>query len=155
MGFDQSRGDQATVVNVRFDQTVAEEGVAAASPFNLDKNDLLRAGELGVLLIVAALIIVFVARPMLTAAGVSPQAALAGGGVLSAAAPGGAGALALENHGQAQGQTLALPSPVGAKIDIAKIEGQVRVSSVNQVAEFVEKHPEESISILRSWLHEA
>jgi flagellar M-ring protein FliF len=29
------------------------------------------------------------------------------------------------------------------------------MSSVKSVAEFVEKHPEESVSILRSWLHEA
>ena len=152
MGFDQSRGDQATVVNVRFDQSVAEEGVAAASPFNLDKNDLMRTAELGVLLVVAALIIVFVARPMLTA-GAAPGSPLA----LALAATGvtggsGAGALALEGPGA----TLALPNPNAGEggIDIARIEGQVRVSSVKKVAEFVEKHPEESVSILRSWLHE-
>ena len=40
------------------------------------------------------------------------------------------------------------------RIDIAKIEGQVKVSSVKKVSEFIENHPEESISILRSWLHE-
>jgi len=40
------------------------------------------------------------------------------------------------------------------RIDIAKIEGQVKVSSVKRVAEFVDKHPDESVSILRSWLHE-
>ena len=40
------------------------------------------------------------------------------------------------------------------KIDIARIEGQVKVNSVRKVAEFVESHPEESVSILRSWLHE-
>ena len=39
-------------------------------------------------------------------------------------------------------------------IDIAKIEGQVKASSVRKVSEFIEKHPEESVSILRSWLHE-
>jgi len=41
------------------------------------------------------------------------------------------------------------------KIDIARIEGQVKASSVKRVAEFVDKHPEESVSILRSWLHES
>jgi len=41
------------------------------------------------------------------------------------------------------------------RINMAQIEGQVRVSSVKSVSEFVDKHPEESISILRSWLHEA
>ena len=40
------------------------------------------------------------------------------------------------------------------RIDIAKIEGQVKASSVKRVAEFVDKHPEESVSILRTWLHE-
>ena len=40
------------------------------------------------------------------------------------------------------------------KIDIARIEGQVKASSVKRVAEFVDKHPEESVSIIRSWLHE-
>jgi flagellar M-ring protein FliF len=41
------------------------------------------------------------------------------------------------------------------RINMAQIEGQVRVSSVKSVAEFVERHPEESVSILRGWLHEA
>jgi flagellar M-ring protein FliF len=55
---------------------------------------------------------------------------------------------------------LALPGPMGGsgdldqKIDIARIEGQVKASSVKRVAEFVERHPEESVAILRSWLHE-
>jgi flagellar M-ring protein FliF len=40
------------------------------------------------------------------------------------------------------------------RIDIAKIEGQVKASSVKRVAEFVDHHPDESVSILRSWLHE-
>ena len=53
------------------------------------------------------------------------------------------------------GQPLALPNPdIDSKIDIAKIEGQVKASSVKRVSEFVDKHPEESVSILRSWLHE-
>jgi flagellar M-ring protein FliF len=50
-----------------------------------------------------------------------------------------------------------LPGPTPGledKIDIARIEGQVKATSVRKVAEFVEKHPEESVSILRGWLHE-
>ena len=38
--------------------------------------------------------------------------------------------------------------------DIARIEGQVKASSVRKVADFVEKHPEESTAILRNWVHE-
>jgi len=29
----------------------------------------------------------------------------------------------------------------------------LRAASVRRVAEFVEKHPEESLSIVRAWLH--
>jgi flagellar M-ring protein FliF len=54
---------------------------------------------------------------------------------------------------------MALPNPapneMDSRIDMAKIEGQVRASSVKSVSEFVERHPEESLSILRGWLHEA
>ena len=57
------------------------------------------------------------------------------------------------------GQQMALPAPGGEhleqKIDIARIEGQVKASSVKRVAEFVDKHPEESVSIIRTWLHES
>jgi flagellar M-ring protein FliF len=31
----------------------------------------------------------------------------------------------------------------------------VKGSSVKKVADFVERHPDESVSILRTWLHEA
>ena len=50
---------------------------------------------------------------------------------------------------------LAAPNGFDQKIDIARIEGQVSGSSVKRVADFVEKHPDESVAILRSWLHEA
>ena len=67
----------------------------------------------------------------------------------------GGGQAALTGPG---GETLSLPGQSGSdmdqRIDIARIEGQVKVSSVKRVAEFVEKHPDESVSILRSWLHE-
>ena len=55
---------------------------------------------------------------------------------------------------------LALPGPNGQmedpnhRIDMARVDGQVRASAVKKVSEFVERHPDESVAILRSWLHE-
>jgi len=154
VGYDQSRGDQVTVVNVRFSHDDDAEGVSANSPLmGFDKNDMMRGAELFILLVVAALLIFFVARPLLKGA--------AGGSVpLLASAAGGGGGQPLAIAGASGGgEMLALPGqPAQAdmeqRIDIAKIEGQVKVSSVKRVAEFVDKHPEESVSILRSWLHE-
>jgi flagellar M-ring protein FliF len=161
VGFNQQRGDQVTVVNVRFDRPgVDGEGVTAASPFSFDKNDLMRVVELVVMLGVAVLLVLFVIKPMLkppVGAGgpVMALASAAGGGAV--ALPGGAVAAGMAQIDPATGQPLALPAPsdMDQRIDIARIEGQVKASSVKKVAEFVEKHPEESVSILRSWLHES
>ncbi len=160
-GYDATRGDQISVVNVRFDHDEAADGAASTGSklLDFDKNDLMRGGELLIAAIVAAMIIFFVVRPLLTTAG-------GGGGVAGMRAlPAGAGGGGMGGGGVAQlthdGQTrdaLALPGPGGEaeqRIDIAKIEGQVRASSVRSVSEFVEKHPDESVAILRSWLHEA
>ena len=39
-------------------------------------------------------------------------------------------------------------------IDIAQVAGKVKHSSVRKIGELVAVHPDESITILRSWLHE-
>ena len=161
VGFDPKRGDQVSVVNVRFDQGVGDGGVSGA-PLSFDKNDILRGAELAVMLGVAGMLVFFVLRPMLRPAGVVmgggpaglPALAGAGGGVAAlqpytgGAAEGGPGA----PGGQA---LLTGPAGEGGGVDIARIEGQVKSSSVKQVAEFVDRHPEESVSLLRSWLHES
>ena len=163
VGFSEARGDQVSVINVRFPAADTTGGVEAASPLmGFDKNDIMRAVELAVLAAVGILMIFFVARPLLGAG--------KGGG-------GGKGGSALIGPAQMQrmmvtpdGQQvqiaadgtmsqLALPNPAddgggGARIDMARVDGQVRVSAIKKVAEFVERHPDESVSILRSWLHE-
>jgi len=86
VGFDQTRGDQVTVVNVQFPTDATAEGVTAASPLmGFDKNDIMRAAELGVLAIVAVLMMLFIVRPLLRSA-----AGGGGGGVpmLGMAQPG-------------------------------------------------------------------
>ena len=160
MGYDQERKDQVSVINVRFERAEdAAGGTTAASSFSFDKNDIMRGVELVVLLVVAALLILFVARPMFrggagagSGSGTSVPRLAGGGGVPAlAAAAGGIG-----GYDPDTGQPLlAAPDDFDQRIDIARIEGQVKVSSVRKVADFVEKHPEESVSILRSWLHEA
>ena len=169
VGYDQTRGDQVSVINVRFaHDAAAGGGTASASKLtDFDKNDLMRGLELLIGAAVAALIIFFVVRPLLaTAGGGGGQMAMR---ALPSGVPGGQGGGGQGGGGQAQlsggsagggtGDSLALPSPrpndIDQRISMAQIEGQVRVSSVKSVSEFVDKHPEESISILRSWLHEA
>ncbi len=39
-------------------------------------------------------------------------------------------------------------------IDINRVEGRVRASSLRKVGDIVDKHPEEAVSILRNWLYQ-
>lgn len=158
MGYDQTRGDQVKVTNVRFNREalVTAGGTDGGSPLtNFTKNDIMRGVELLVLLVTALLLIFFVLRPLLKSAGGGAGGAgvptLAGAG----AGGGAVGVTALQTSvvGGAMGQ-LSGPSEMDQRLDIARIEGQVKASSVKKVADFVEKHPEESTAILRSWVHE-
>ncbi|HUO23753.1 MAG TPA: flagellar basal-body MS-ring/collar protein FliF [Caulobacteraceae bacterium] len=155
VGFTATRGDQVSVVNVRFDHEDDGLGASGGSPLsNFDKNDLMRGAELLVLLIMAGLVVFFVVRPLLSTAagggGPMPMR-LAGGGAGNPALAGGAVGAA----GGGENLALAAPGDVEQRIDIARIEGQVKASSVKRVAEFVDNHPDESVSILRTWLHES
>ncbi|WP_395445796.1 flagellar basal-body MS-ring/collar protein FliF [Caulobacter sp. UC70_42] len=161
VGFDAQRGDQVKVTNIKFpqpeDQGLEKQGMLAG----FDKNDIMRFAELGVLGVVALLILLFAVRPFIN--NLSTPAP----GPVALAGPGGAPVtrlVTLSDGTQQQvvidqaGEPIAIAGPVSdidSRIDIAKIEGQVKASSIKRVSEFVEKHPEESVAILRNWLHES
>lgn len=161
VGFDAQRGDQVKVTNIKFpqpeDQGLEKQGLLAG----FDKNDIMRFAELGVLGVVALLILLFAVRPFIN--NLSTPAS----GPMALAGPGGAPVtrlVTLSDGTQQQvvidqaGEPIAIAGPVSdidSRIDIAKIEGQVKASSIKRVSEFVEKHPEESVAILRNWLHES
>ena len=39
-------------------------------------------------------------------------------------------------------------------VNIANVEGQLRASSIRRLSDLVEKHPEESLSIVRAWMQQ-
>lgn len=154
VGIDETRGDKIEVVNVRFNRepSAAPGADEGSSMFNFDKNDIMRGVELLVLLITGLLLIFFVVRPLL-------KTASGGGGVPVLAGANGLPVTPLDTQlvgGTLPGapQMLAGPSEMDQRIDIARIEGQVKASSIKKVADFVDAHPEESTAILRSWVHE-
>ena len=147
IGFNADRGDTVEVINMEFADVVVE-GIELELFFGLDKNDLLRMAEVLVLSIVAILVILLVVRPLVSRAFESiPSAAAAGERLLTDQA----GALTAPG----------IPSEVTVGeerfeelIDIDRVEGRVKASSVKQVGGLVEKHPEEALSILRSWMYQ-
>jgi flagellar M-ring protein FliF len=39
-------------------------------------------------------------------------------------------------------------------IDISRVEGRVRASSLRKIGEIVDKHPDEAVSIIRNWMYQ-
>ena len=157
IGFDEKRGDRVEVVSLRFTDTDTPVEIAKPGLFGLplDKADLTRIGQTAVLAIVALLALLLVLRPMVirlttNPAGLTDQAggnlAIAGPG-MAAIAPGAAGRTA----------ALAIAGPDGTAADesmvlLGNVEGALRASSLRHVADLVDKHPDESLAVMRGWM---
>jgi flagellar M-ring protein FliF len=162
IGFDEKRGDHVEVVNLRFAGGDVETGTSSDDTFallGLGKSEIIRLAEGLVLLLVGLVVILVVVRPFLNrlAANV-PTLAPAGVPLLPDGTPAIAGAL------PAPPGTAVMPSAAGAVadaesdedsfIDISRVEGRVKKSSVKKIGEIVDKHPEETVAILRQWMYQ-
>ncbi len=156
VGFNAARGDVLEITSLPFERPQTALGESGGG-MSFGKNDILRFAEIGVMLIVGLALTLLVARPL--AKGLAQQAPM-----LATAGAGQAPAqLALAGGGQpaslpAKAAQDALPAPAedddDAGIDIGQIDGRLKASAVRRVSEVVGAHPEESMAILRTWMHE-
>ncbi|MDZ5647663.1 flagellar basal-body MS-ring/collar protein FliF [Nitrospirillum sp. BR 11828] len=156
IGYDGSRGDTVDVVSMKFATPEGELDAKEETLFGLPKQDVFRIAETIVLAIVAILVILLVIRPLVARAldrtpqlDEEPDLLSDSGGVPQLAGPGG-GALARELALEAAQANEELEQ----MIDINRVDGRVRASSLRKVGEIVEKHPEEAVSIIRNWLYQ-
>jgi flagellar M-ring protein FliF len=177
IGFDEKRGDHVEVVSMRL-TSEPEAGGAESKPFlglSFDKGDVLRLAQTLMLAVIGLLGLLVVLRPMVLRLTTLPVAALGStmAGMASAVAGVEGGALAgVGDHG---GPAL-LEGPPGERgggpravrltsregdgfgeasmIDVMQVDGQMKASSVRRIAELVEKHPEESLTIVRAWMQQ-
>jgi len=166
VGFDEARGDKIEVVNLRFaeaDAGVAEEERLFGLP--IGRAEIVRIVETAVFGVIALLALLLVVRPL--AGRVLERVSPAGGDAL-AGLPGASGLPALSGPAAAAaaaalagpGGQATLPGPDGAVpllegdslINVSQVEGQMRASSLRRIAELAEKHPEEALSVIRSWM---
>ncbi|MFZ0693548.1 MAG: flagellar M-ring protein FliF, partial [Alphaproteobacteria bacterium] len=54
--------------------------------------------------------------------------------------------------GPDEGAAKAAQSELDQMIDIEQVEGRVKASSLKKIGEIIEKHPEETVSIIRTWM---
>jgi flagellar M-ring protein FliF len=148
VGFDANRGDVVEIINMKFADPLMENEPELELFFGLDKNDLLRMAELLVLSIVAILVILLVVRPLVSRAFEVMPAVAAGVGEAALLSDQSSGAPALT------GPDVPEEDSYDELIDIDRIEGRVKASSVKAVGEIVEKHPEKALAIVRSWMYQ-
>jgi flagellar M-ring protein FliF len=144
IGFDQKRGDQVEVVNLKF-----AEGPSLALPeaspwlsmFQFTKDDVMYFIELGVMSILALVVVVMIIRPLVKRVIAEEELLTRKAEVETAPDP---AQIAGPVHTAATAQM----------IDVAQVQGQVHAQSVKRVGELVEKNPNETVAIIRQWLTE-
>ncbi len=147
IGFDQKRGDQVEVVNLRFAEAPAVPPVAEPTGLlgmlQFTKDDVMYVIELGVMMLLGLVVLFMVIRPLvkrILAAEVVPT-------------PAPLPALTDAQSAEAPGQAL-IPGGAAQLIDVAQVQGQVHAQAVHRVGELAERNPNETASIVRQWLSE-
>ncbi|WP_341705128.1 flagellar basal-body MS-ring/collar protein FliF [Ferrovibrio sp.] len=164
IGFDQQRGDTTEVVTMRFAEPgdIPDEVDPDSLPvfLGLTKADLFRIGEIAGYVLLGLLAMLLVVRPIIRRVlEASQESEDVPPGMLTPAMPGVpmvVGGAPIAELPAAPDAGMAPPTPgIESMIDIARIEGQVKASSLKKIGEIVDKHPEEAVSIIRNWLYQA
>lgn len=164
IGFDQQRGDTVEIVSMRFAEPgdIPEEVDPNSLPvlLGLTKAELFRIGEIAGYVLLGLLAMLLVVRPLIRRVlEASQDSEDIPPGMLTPAMPGlpmVVGGAPLAELPAAPDIGMAPPTPgIESMIDIARIEGQVKASSLKKIGEIVDKHPEEAVSIIRNWLYQA
>jgi flagellar M-ring protein FliF len=152
IGFDQKRGDQVEVVNLKFAEAplvvpVAEPtGLLAMLQFT--KDDVMYVIELGVMMLLGLVVLFMVIRPLVKRILASEEfSSLTSDGSVPALTDGSA-------HSTGVVSQSLLPNATAQMIDVAQVQGQVHAQSVHRVGELAERNPNETASIVRQWLTE-
>jgi len=158
-GIKEERGDTLEIVNLEFADAGKNLGFVEDNGFfGFTESQLMRIAEVLVLGVVAVLVLLLVVRPLI--------GRMVEGGPIGAqtsrlsdqSAGSGHAALAGPGHNDDEqalhGNTEVVAEEIDHMIDLNKVEGRVRASSVRKIGEIVDKHPDEAVAIIRNWLYQ-
>ena len=145
VGFDAERGDMVEVANMKFASNQPEiETVSEVLIMGFTKDELIRIAEGIGVAIVAILVILLVIRPLINNAFETNPA-------------NGEGRLLGDN---AEEDNLLLSNflneedgEIDELINMNKIDGRIKVSSLKKINDIVEKNPDAAVNIIRGWLY--
>lgn len=152
VGYQQNRGDVVEVLNLQFVHEGEELKEEKLSVLGLKREDVVRLAELGVIMIIALLVILMVVRPLMVrileirreAQAAVVAEAVASSQALQGVAAGAEGAEATPKEEENEALT--------AMLSLDRVDGRVKASSIKKISEIIEKHPEEALATIRSWM---
>ena len=176
MGFDELRGDAVSVINMEFAPIDFGEAEIEPGMFDLTNLNIMRIAEIATLFIVSVLLILFGLRPLISymttaqagdglrqpqlAGAVAPGVAgapqpqqIAGGEQVALAPPQAQQLEAVPRDQRVSARDVAQQHGMEAAIDVAAVEGKIQATTLKKVGELVERHPDESVAVVRSWLY--
>lgn len=161
INYNEKRGDKLEVVNMRFanGEEMFDGTPSSAVLLGMEKDDLFRIAETGILGLVSILVVLLVLRPM---AGklLMPRE---DGGVNEYGVNPDSNNMMLDMEGKPmlagpQGSTLmndranASEDNEELMVNIAAVDGKIKASSIQKVNEIIDRYPNEAVSIVRSWM---
>jgi flagellar M-ring protein FliF len=155
IGFNDDRGDTITIETLQFASLDVEDLAADDKLLGFEKNQILDTVEILTIFIMGILVILLVLRPMVgklletsntahrRADELEEQAALIAAGQSNPALPSPEMGLSTGEDGEG-----------GDMIDMNKVDGQVKASSIKRVEDIVDSYPAETVNVLRNWIAE-
>lgn len=155
IGFNAKRGDTVEVIGMQFRALDGQDLNTKLPLFGLTKSDLFRIAEIFVLAIVGILVILLVVRPLIARSldalpsaldAAKEQALLADQSedAPALAGPAGTGVSGSFDDDEEEDQL----------INLDQVDGRVKASTLKKISEIVERHPEETVGILRQWMYQ-
>ncbi len=151
VGWDGQRGDQVDVVNMQF-ASFEDDAKPPRTFLGLERQELIKIAEILVLGIVGALVLLLVVRPLISRLFEATPTTAAAGAAGLLGGPGAAGLLT--GPGGTDLELTEGEEGLDEMIDLNRIEGRVKASSLRKIGEIVEKHPEDVVNILRTWMYQ-
>lgn len=169
VGYDEERGDTIVVQSMEFTPIEMPDAIAdVGGMMGFSSAQLVEVFKTLIVGLIVLLLTILVIRPLMKAV-LTPV----GGGQMALAGAGAGGAMEALPGQQAIAGQLVAPADAAAivgpaaspelltprnsgiqgHIDVAQIEGEVQASSLKKVGELVENHPDETVAIIRNWLH--
>jgi flagellar M-ring protein FliF len=153
IGFDQKRGDQVEVVNLRFAEVPGTPPITEDGWFSflrLTTDDIMQVVNLVVIAILSLLVLLFVLRPLVRRIVTPDESA----GEVRATPQPAPSIVPQAGESASPAAKPNLDNPAARMIEFAQIQGEVHQQSIQKVGELATRNPYETVSIIRQWMHE-